>query len=193
MVGGNFSSRRPRLKRNFLSLIIYMNKYSLWLIPGGDGYKKFTEIINQLSVKYHAPKFELHISLVGKSIVVIDESEIVTRTKRLASLLHPFSVKLNGIEYTDATHKALFVECDKNEELLTLHNIAEKVFEFEKEEYLPHLSLIYGAFNKKEKEEMMKEIKKYPSKLEIESISLFNTGPVNEEEWYKIAEFKLGE
>lgn len=72
-----------------------MSRYSLWLIPKGEGYKAFSEIINQLSTKYSLPKFEPHITLLGG--FGMDEEEAISKTNKLAALLTPYLSLAYGV------------------------------------------------------------------------------------------------
>lgn len=166
-----------------------MDIFSLWLIPKGQEYKDFSKIIKALVKKNSAPKFEPHVTLIGG--ILASKNEAINNTKKIASFMAPFSLILADIGYSDTAHKALFINCKKNERLLNTHQKAKEIFKHGEGKYLPHISLIYGMYNEKSKKEMLKEIKRYPKNLTFDSISLFNTENKNEEKWYKVAEFKF--
>jgi len=166
-----------------------MSTYSIWLIPSGEVYKKFAEIIENFSNKYLAPKFEPHLTLIGGWQG--NKKEAISKTKKLASLLFPFSTAARGIGYTENIHKALFINCDNNKRLANAHLIAKRIFNHKEEKYLPHISLIYGKFNKKEKSRMIKSLKKYPKLLKFNSICLFDVENNDEGKWFKTSEFKI--
>lgn len=39
--------------------------YSLWLMPTGEAYGKFSNLIKRLAKEYNAPVFEPHVTLIG--------------------------------------------------------------------------------------------------------------------------------
>ena len=168
---------------------VIMGMYSVCLILSGEVYKEFAEIIETFSKKYLAPKFEPHLTLIGGWRG--NKKEAISKTKKLASLLFPFSTATKGIGYTEKIHKALFINCDNNEKLANARLIARRIFNRKEEEYLPHISLIYGKFSEKEKRRMIKSLKKYPKLLKFNSICLFDVENNDEEKWFKVSEFKI--
>jgi len=166
-----------------------MSTYSIWLVPSGGEYKEFAEIIENFSSKYLAPKFEPHLTLIGGWQG--NKKQAISKTKKLASLLLPLGTVARAIGHTEDIHKALFINCDNNERLANAHLIAKMIFNHKEEKYLPHISLIYGKFNKKEKLGMIKSLKKYPKLLKFNSICLFDVENKDEGKWFKVSEFKV--
>lgn len=51
------------------------NIFSLWLIPKGNIFKKYSRIIRDLSKQYSSPYFEPHITLIGG--ILANEKEAI--------------------------------------------------------------------------------------------------------------------
>lgn len=165
--------------------------YSIWLIPKGDSYKKFSSFINRLSKQYSSPVFVPHVTLIGG--LYGKEESIIKKTAKLALLIKPFKIQLTKISAEQYYLKALFVKAKRTNELIGANKMARKIFRVKSEQkYMPHLSLIYGNFPKSTKNIMIKNINEdLALQFEFTSVHLFETeGKVNE--WHQIKEFKLG-
>lgn len=166
------------------------NTYSLWLIPTGEVYNKFTGIISQLSEKYHSPNFEPHVTLIGA--VTGTEEELLIKTAQLANLIKSFKIKLDKVDYFAERHKALLIRVEKTDELIEANKIATETFNLPQDsKYMPHSSLLYGDFSPETKEEIIKNLgKEFSDEFEAKSVCLyFTTGDEDEENWHKIKEF----
>ncbi len=130
--------------------------YSIWLMPEGEMKKRVWSIIKTHHEKYNSPLFEPHVTLIGGFIG--KEKEMKNKAEMLASKLNTFTVKIEGISYLDEFFRSLFFKVEKGLELLEARKRAEKVFCLKKEAYMPHMSLVYGNFELKDKQEMMKNI-----------------------------------
>ncbi|MFC1663794.1 2'-5' RNA ligase family protein [Patescibacteria group bacterium] len=166
------------------------NKYSIWLIPTGEVYKRFKEKISQLSRQYNSPNFDPHITLIGE--LVGSEEEVATKTTKLTNIIQPFKIKFLKADYFDEHFKALFIRAEKTTDLIEANKKASKVFGLPNNlDYMPHLSFIYGDFDSKTKEEIIKNLgREFNVDFEVKSIHLFfTTGEVKD--WYKVGEYHL--
>jgi 2'-5' RNA ligase len=164
--------------------------YSIWLIPTGEIYQKLSKIISQLSRKHSAPNFEPHVTLIGD--LLGSEKEIIDKTSELAKSLEPFEIKLNKAGYLDNYWRCLFIQAEKTKELIQANKITKKIFNRTSDpEYFPHLSLMYGDFSSKTKEEILADLgKEFDTSFEIKSLHLISTtGEVKD--WYRVREFLL--
>lgn len=82
-----------------------LRPYSLWLMPTGAIYQEFSQLISQLAKKNSTVEFEPHITLIGNAET--REEEMIMKTREVASLINPYSVKLLDIGYTDYYYRAL--------------------------------------------------------------------------------------
>lgn len=165
-------------------------KYSLWLRPFGDIAFSIQQRINNLSEKYGGPSFEPHVTLI--SGLRYGETELIHLTKTLAGSMKPFEVLLTKAGYRDKYYQSLFVHIKKNEELMSAYRTALHLFDIEEqEEFIPHLSLMYGDFSQEEKERILSVMgREFHIRFEVRSLLLMKTEG-RPEDWKKIhlAEF----
>lgn len=162
--------------------------YTLWLIPTGQAYQKFSNLIKKLAEEYNAPVFQPHVTLLGE--ILVPEPEAIKRTKQLVSGQKPFTINMEEISYEDFYFRTLFVRAEKTEALLALHNRSKEIFKMEIPPYMPHLSLLYGTFPKETKEKIIKRIGRDQStQFEISRVYLIKGGEV--EDWQILREFPL--
>jgi 2'-5' RNA ligase len=165
-------------------------KYSLWLRPFGDIAFSIQQRINKLSDKFGTPKFEPHVTLI--SGLRHGETELVQLTKTLAGSLKPFDILLTNAGYRNKYYQSLYVHVKKNEALMNAYQTALHLFDIEEsEEFIPHLSLLYGDLSQQEKERILSVMgREFHIRFEVHSLLLVKTGGLPSE-WKKIhlAEF----
>lgn len=164
--------------------------YSLWLRPFGDIAYSLHERIKKLSEKHKTPVFEPHLTLLGG--LDFGETELTQLTDTLASSLHPFEILLTRAGYMDTYYQSLFVHAELSEELDSAREMAERLFDKEPEEFVPHLSLLYGDLSRKEKERILNVMgREFHIRFPVHNVLLVNTTG-KPDEWEKIhsAEFK---
>lgn len=159
--------------------------YSLWLRPFGNAAYQLQHQIEELSNQYDTPVFEPHVTLLGG--LRFGETELTHLTETLAASLHPFEIALTRAGYMDTYYQSLFVHVKKSEALMNARETAEKLFGREpEEEYVPHLSLLYGDLSRNEKERILNVIgRKFHIQFSVHNVLLINTTG-KPEEWEKI-------
>jgi 2'-5' RNA ligase len=158
--------------------------YSLWLMPKGHVADELQTLVADLCRKHMTPSFQPHVTLIGS--IDLPRAEAVSKTKTLARAIRPFVVKLNELAYLDEYFRCVFIKAAKTEGLMHAHSTARKMFEQKNEEdYMPHLSLVYGDLNRQTKKNI---IRKITNKIEIEflteEIHLYYTGG-QPQEWHR--------
>lgn len=161
------------------------DKYSLWLRPFGDIAFSIQQRINKLSEKYGSPPFEPHVTLI--SGLRYGETELIQLTKTLAGSLKPFDLLLTKAGYRDKFYQSLFVHVNKSEALMNAYRTALQLFDLEEqEEFIPHLSLMYGDFSQEEKERILSVMgREFHIRFEVHSLLLVKTEG-EPDEWKKI-------
>lgn len=161
--------------------------YSLWLIPSGSSYEKFSNLIKRLAAEYNAPLFEPHVTLLGGAMQ--SEEDVLRRAKQLASGQKPLPITLRSVDYQDFYFRTLFVRGDITESLQTLHDRAKEIFEMQDTpSYMPHLSLMYGNFPQGVKDKIIEAIgRDQTTEFTVNSVHVFRTdGESNT--WYRVQE-----
>ena len=169
--------------------------HSLWLEPTGETAYKLQQRIKELSEKYETPVFTPHVTLLGGLTASRTELEALTDT--LASSISPFELNLTKAGYLSTFYQSLFIHVEQNEGLTHLHSNACQLFDCPdeyKHEYMPHLSLLYGDLNQKQKEKILNNIgREFYIRFTAKKVVLMQTDGMPEH-WKRIhtAMFKQG-
>lgn len=160
-------------------------KYSLWLEPSGDIAYKLQERIKKLSKEHETPVFSPHVTLLGT--LYSSETELIPLANTLASSVAPFELKLTKAGYLDNFYRSLFIHVEENSTLTELRKNACRLFDCgNQEEYMPHLSLLYGALSPKEKEKILNMIgREFFIEFPVKSMVLMRTDG-QPSEWKKV-------
>lgn len=165
-------------------------EYSLWLMPTGAVAKKFSQLISQLAEQYSSLNFPPHVTLVGS--IEASEEEMINKTQEVAKLIHPYTIKLMNVDYTDYYYRSLFVRVEPTVDVLEAYQKVREIYPSPQETgYMPHFSLLYGNFSLETKKQIIKKVgDRFTDEFEVKAIYLYLTkGDANE--WYKIRDFPL--
>ena len=169
------------LKRNPIS-------YSIWLMPAGNIKDQLKNTIYSLSTDFGGPIFEPHITLV--SSFVGNEEDLIQKTEIISKKIKPFKIFFDRIAYLDNFFCSLFLMVKVNIELELARNIACDELNWNDNHYMPHLSLIYGNYSKKEKEKMISTVDNIPDWFLVDYIYFASNDEINLE-WKVIQAFDL--
>lgn len=122
----------------------------------------------------------------------MSETAVLARTKELASKIQPFDIRLNRIEYLDRYFQCVFIKAEKTHDLMKTRACARALFGKKKdEEYMPHLSLIYGNLPPQVKQSI---VQSEGGTLELQfragKIYLYHTAG-SPEQWYCVSSTTL--
>lgn len=162
-----------------------MVSHSLWLKPFGEITLSLEHRIRKLAESHGTPSFSPHITLLGG--LQQPPSRLINLTDILAASLSPFEVLLTQAGTGDTFYRSLFVHVEKSEELEEVRLQAEKLFEAgEDEQWLPHLSLMYGDLDAVEKEKILNAMgREFHLRFPIHTLLLVKTeGPP--EDWEEV-------
>jgi len=159
--------------------------YSLWLEPSGDIAFRLQERIKKLSEKYETPFFSPHVTLLGG--LNTRETELVTLANTLASSLDPFELVLTKAGYEDKFYRSLYVHVEATNHLKEIHRMARQLFDVNYEDnFVPHLSLMYGELSPKEKERILNVMgREFHIRFPVKSIVIMQTDG-EPDQWKKI-------
>ena len=124
--------------------------HAIWLTFSKNDRDYLKKIIDELSEKYQAPKFEPHITVYG---LVDSEMSLIESIAKEATLnCNSFLVKKSEILQSEELWKTVYVELKMNNQLELIHKNLKKHFEkVSKYEFNPHISLIYKILSIEEK------------------------------------------
>jgi 2'-5' RNA ligase len=144
-------------------------------MPRDDVYERLAQTIHKLSVRYAAPEFAPHVTLLGG--IVTPRHEAVRKTAALATLIRPIAIRLGAIDYLDEYFRCLFVRATLTQPLLEAHRVAQEVFGFRRQgPFMPHLSLLYGNLSRSLKAEAMAGVgPRVDLEFKVRSLHLYST------------------
>ncbi len=149
-----------------------LKEYSLWLEPSGDEFKKINKVLSKLQKETKSVGFKPHVTLLGGLYYKEDSlKEMLSVFKKNRR----FRIYLKKMSSGNNEFKTIFIECQKSKELLNLNRLSQKIFKTKKP-FKPHMSIVYGDFNKENKKNIKGRIESlgvnYFS-FEVRSISLW--------------------
>lgn len=153
-------------------------RYSLWLLLPREAQERVQALIARLSARLGTPAFEPHITLLGS--LTGTEEDLRRRTRALAGTIESFEVRLLEAAWLDEYYRCLFVEVAPSRALQDAHEAAKRQFDRRLDaDFYPHLSLVYGELEEKEKEQILDDIGRYfDESIRIEELALYDTsGP----------------
>ena len=176
-------NQRVVCKRNPIS-------YSVWLMPEGNVKDQLINVIHLLSTEFGSPNFDPHVTLV--SSLLGNEKELLQKTEIISKKIKPFEIFFEGIAFLNEFFRSLFLKVNSNSKLQKARNISCYNLNWYDHDYIPHLSLAYGDYNKKEKQKMISSIKLLPDGFSVDHIFLAHNDEVNLK-WKVIQSFPLTE
>lgn len=166
-----------------------MRTYFLWLEPTGKIHELLATTIAHLSQEHGGPLFDPHVTLLGD--IVGQEGALIHKAEKLAHALSPFDLTLTVPAYQDQYFRCVFMRVKETSTLLEAHMLARKIFHKEDAlPYLPHLSLLYGAYPKSLKEQIIGTV---PVSLSVQftasAVTLFRVEGNNPQDWRRLQLF----
>ncbi len=142
-------------------------KYSLWFMPENSIYNKFETIIKELAKKYNTPTFKPHITLIGS----ITKEDVFEKTELLSKKIKPFTIKIVKASYMFDYFRCVLALAETSLEIMDAAKLAREIFiDYNKRDYIPHLSLMYGDFSEKIKQKIVKELGNISVEFEVKNI-----------------------
>jgi 2'-5' RNA ligase len=168
-------------------------QYSIWIVPPLPERARLSDLIDHLSTEHSTPPFRPHVTVLGD--LTSPEREMLSRTSALAMLLTPFTIRLGSVSYSDDYFRSLYVEIEESDELARAHREAARLFGIAaEEEYLPHLSLMYGQVPVTAKEDIIRSIEAdLPDAFDVGRVHMvLSSSLIPPRDWRSLREFAFG-
>ena len=161
---------------------------SLWLSPNDTDLKAYQNVIQSLSERFGTSVFEPHITL--HPFIEWNET-IEKRFVEEFSNQIPMNLLLSDLNTSYSFYQCLYLKAEKQPFLNQLWHSTVDFFKIENDDYMPHLSLLYGDFDKKVIQSL---IQSYKTSLDGEvifnQIKIVKTGH-DIEQWKTIKAIQL--
>ena len=160
-----------------------MSTFHLWLAPAGADYDRLAGIISDLSARYRGPKFDPHLTLLGR--LEGEQESLIALTTQLARALQPFDVRLEAPSYEPHYFRCLYLPAEPSPSLLEAHQQATQIFDAQPASaFNPHVSLLYGLFPERVKQEIITALPSdLPGTLPISRLQLVRADSTNPLDW----------
>ena len=163
--------------------------FSIWLVPDNYCFDITSSYIKLLSEKYEGPLITPHVTLVSGFLG--DKIELIKKIDEISNMLKPFDIFFKSIGHKDEFFRSLYLIVSEDKNFKKSRNIALKELGIGREnDFIPHLSLVYGNFEEKKKKSMINLISKIPKMFKAEQIYLAYNDEINLK-WSVVEKFNL--
>lgn len=161
----------------------------IWLTFSEKDNIYLQELQKKVQKKLKSPSFKIHLTLYGPYETFSEE--LVLFVKKIASREKSFTLETNNYEQKNEFFESFFISIKKSQKLISIRKEFSNLENKEKNFiYHPHISLSYGTFENKFKDDLMIILPEIKNKLEIANLSIVK---VNEDKflWEEIISFPL--
>lgn len=168
-----------------------MSQYFLWLTSVGESHDRLAQLIDQLSQQYRGPRFEPHVTLLGG--IEGEEFIIYERVSTLAKTLRPISIQLQQPAFEEEYFRCVYFTVKESPELLDAHEQAKLILsKTSVSPFHPHVSLLYGLFPIRVKEDIIASFPPdLPKQLFASEMKLIRTESMNPQDWHLVGTIPL--
>ena len=153
-------------------------------------YDVLAQTIRDLARELGAPIFEPHISLIGN--LEGTEKELIKRTEELARHLESFTAVLTEASYRDSHFQCLFMLVEQTPPLMNAYAIAIDRFHKPHQQFMPHLSLVYGSYPESRKKLIIDHLSAdVRVNFEVTALYLVRADSPDPKDWHEIGPFPM--
>jgi 2'-5' RNA ligase len=165
-------------------------RYSWWFVPTGTVWDRLSPILHELSARFGSPSFPPHVTLLGGCAG--PRRDLIRKSAQVAAALRPLVIRLEEIDFLDEYYRCLFVRAALTEPLRKAHQVAHRTLDHGREpSFMPHLSLLYGNFERSIKEGLIAELgPRFDLQFKARSLDLWVTHG-DPRDWRQVAKFGL--
>ncbi len=167
---------------------------AFWLMPAREEREFFESLIDLLSVRFEAPRFEPHVTLFGGRDV---------QPERAVQVLHELPVgetiklSIKRVTFSDQFTRTLFVEFCASAEAAALTSAVRSATGSKSDyQFSPHLSLVYKNLPSREKAEVAQSLEMPFEFATCDALKVITgnagiSGPADVASWSALAERRL--
>jgi 2'-5' RNA ligase len=150
-------------------------RYALFIIPPEPVYSELDKIIKDLSIKYKGPVFIPHVTVLSGISGKIEDIE--KSVEKVTSNYNEILLTLESISFSTTYFQSVFVRVNSNVKLMQLNLAFKKVFNFENNVFMPHISLIYGNHSMDVREKISEDVKLRSTSFSANQIAIIKLIP----------------
>ena len=162
--------------------------HAIWFTFSKSDREYLKNTIDEISEKYHAPKFEPHITVYG--LIDTEINKIDKIAKEVILNQNSFLVKKSEILQSEELWKTVFIELKSNEQMDLIHKNFKKHFDkISKYEFKPHISLIYKILSMEEKIKIINNLD-VKNEFQVNKLAIQKFSP-DIKKWKIVKEYNL--
>jgi 2'-5' RNA ligase len=165
--------------------------YSVWLMPEPVWQRTFTAAVRDLAARFGAPVFEPHLTLIGGR--PFDRADLDRRVAQALPGTAPIAQPIRDVVTGEAYFRSFFALFAAEGPLLELkHRVDRAVLGAAARDFMPHVSLLYGAAEPKAKAVAAADYRAAMTGLTVrfERVEIVRSGDeVPIEQWQSVAAF----
>lgn len=163
--------------------------YSIWAIPPQPVYDQLKELIESLAKEYNAPTFEPHMTVLGAFEAEFED--IQQKVTQHAQITKPLELSLGPISISTTYFQSVFVRVNSTAQLMQLNLATKKMFDVENNVFMPHISLLYGVDEMREREETAQKISLPSVSFTVSELTIVPADP-DPQKWEHLATIPFG-
>jgi 2'-5' RNA ligase len=145
--------------------------------------------LNKQHVLWLFPQFEPHVTLLSN--LPNDSDKITPIVSRLAEHIRPFEIHFPILAAGSTYFQCVFAKAQPTGSISTLYDETCRLFEVEPNAFMPHLSLVYGDFTAKQREQIIQQLADaYPKSFQVTGIRWYLVDGTPEQ-WRLVKEFRF--
>jgi 2'-5' RNA ligase len=167
---------------------------AFWLMPAREEREFFESLIDLLSVRFDAPRFEPHVTLFGGRDVQPDRAVQVLHEFAIGE---PIKLSIKRVTFSSEFTKTLFVEFRASAEAAALTSAIRSATGSKSDyQFSPHLSLVYKNLPPREKAEVAQSLEMPFEIAMCDAVKVITgnagtSGPADVASWSTLAERRL--
>ncbi|ETI33887.1 hypothetical protein F441_19310 [Phytophthora nicotianae CJ01A1] len=167
--------------------------FSIWAVPGQPAAQELEDVIETYADRLQTPPFLPHMTVLS-GVKGLSAEEVTAKLSELADSMQVLDVEIQTVTFKDELYfQCVFGLLKLTSELLRAHGCAKEIYATErKEDFMPHVSFIYGDLAGETRADLAKELQPQLDgrRLKMEKLQVWRTvGPV--EMWELVAEQPL--
>jgi 2'-5' RNA ligase len=133
--------------------------HSVWLMPQAAHEAMLQDLVDGLAVRFGAPRFQPHLTLMEDQPRGVDD--LTPRIEKIADGMDAFETPIEAIGTSELYFRSFYALFDAAGPLLELKRRAiETIAPARIEDFMPHVSLLYGVADGSEKRAARADIEK---------------------------------
>lgn len=157
-----------------------------WLVPAfGPTRDRLTATIEMLAAEYDAPRFQPHVTMVGK--FDSDEGVAVRTLQSLAIGVSSFDVRFSAVGSERTYFRSLYLRAEPSGQLRELHQAGRQAWALDLPPYMPHLSLLYSDLTEDQKRPIINAIDLVPLTIQVDAVEMWADDRLGVHNWRRVA------